>query len=68
MRDQIDEHGPVQSRAGGVAAVHGFAAAGAAVDGVLGHVWAGIVGRDGIKPDVFYRLDENGKPQEVEVA
>lgn len=27
-------------------------------------VWAGIVGKDGIKPDTFYRL-ENGKPIDV---
>jgi hypothetical protein len=29
------------------------------------HVFAGIVGRDGIKPDVFYTLDESGKPAEA---
>ena len=29
--------------------------------GVL-HAWAGIVGRDGIEPDVFYTLDKSGKP------
>lgn len=29
------------------------------------HVWAGLVGKDDIKPDTFYRL-ENGKPVEVE--
>ena len=30
------------------------------------HAWAGIVGRDGIKPDTWYRLGEDGQPQEVE--
>ena len=30
------------------------------------HVFAGIVGQDGIKPDVFYTLGEDGKPVEVE--
>ena len=28
------------------------------------HAWAGVVGQNGIKPDVFYALDENGQPQE----
>ena len=28
------------------------------------NVWAGIVGRDGIKPDTFYTL-KSGKPQEA---
>lgn len=35
-------------------------------DGEITHVWADIVGRDGIKPDVWYTLDENGVPQEIE--
>ena len=29
------------------------------------HVWAGIAGRDSIKPLTWYTLDENGKPVEV---
>jgi len=29
------------------------------------HAWAGIVGRDGIKPDTWYSLDESGAPVEV---
>ncbi len=29
------------------------------------HAWAGIVGRDGIDPDVWYRLDADGRPQPV---
>jgi energy-converting hydrogenase Eha subunit G len=28
------------------------------------HVWAGIAGRDGIKPDTFYTLSD-GKPVEA---
>ena len=30
------------------------------------HAWAGIAGRDGIKPLVWYQLDEHGKPIEVQ--
>jgi hypothetical protein len=33
--------------------------------GVIRHAWAGIVGRDGIKPNQFYMLDDNGQPVEV---
>jgi hypothetical protein len=29
------------------------------------HVWAGIVGRDGIDPDTWYRLGADGKPEVV---
>jgi hypothetical protein len=29
------------------------------------HAWAGIAGRDGIKPLTWYQLDESGKPVEV---
>ena len=29
------------------------------------HAWAGVVGRDGIEPDVWYRLDAGGVPQPV---
>ena len=31
----------------------------------LRHIFSSKVGDNGIKPDVFYTLDENGKPQEV---
>ena len=31
----------------------------------IAHAWAGIAGRDGIKPNQFYRLVD-GKPVEVE--
>ncbi len=34
-------------------------------DWKITHAWAGIVGQDGIKPDVFYSLDESGKPVEA---
>ncbi|MDE1822672.1 MAG: hypothetical protein KGI98_17685 [Euryarchaeota archaeon] len=30
------------------------------------HAWAGIVGHDGIKPDTFYTLDDNGLPRECD--
>ena len=30
------------------------------------HAWAGIAGRDGIKPMTWYSLDKNGKPVEIE--
>lgn len=30
------------------------------------HAWAGIVGRDGVKPLTWYRLDATGKPLEIE--
>ena len=33
-------------------------------DGAILHVWAGIAGRDGIKPNTFYRLADR-KPIEV---
>ncbi len=29
------------------------------------HAWAGIVGESGIKPDHWYRLDENGQPADL---
>ena len=33
--------------------------------GPIIHVWAGIVGKNGIKPEVWYQLDETGQPVEV---
>ena len=30
--------------------------------GTILHAWAGIVGRDGIKPDTFYTLNRDGQP------
>ena len=36
------------------------------VDWNITHAWAGIAGRDGIKPLVWYSLDANGHPQECE--
>ena len=33
--------------------------------GDIKHAWAGIAGRDDIKPDTFYTLGENGKPVEA---
>jgi hypothetical protein len=30
--------------------------------GAILHAWAGIVGRDGIKPDMFYTLNRDGQP------
>ena len=35
-------------------------------DGMIAHVWAGIVGRDGIKPDTWYTLNSDGQPVEIE--
>jgi hypothetical protein len=32
----------------------------------LTHIFASKVGENGIQPDVFYRLDENGIPQRVD--
>ena len=32
--------------------------------GVIHHAWAGIVGRNGIKPNTFYTLDDKGISQE----
>ena len=34
-------------------------------DGEITHAWAGIVGRDGIEPNVWYTLGADGKPEEV---
>jgi len=33
--------------------------------GAILHAWAGIVGRNGIKPDVFYTLNAEGQPEET---
>jgi hypothetical protein len=35
-------------------------------DGTLRHIFASKVGENGIKPDVFYTLDADGKPEEVQ--
>ena len=34
-------------------------------DWSIRHAWAGIAGRDGIKPLTWYTLDESGKPVEI---
>jgi hypothetical protein len=34
-------------------------------NGAILHVWAGVAGKDGIKPMTFYALDKDGKPQEI---
>lgn len=34
-------------------------------DWIIRHVWGGIVGQNGIKPDTWYTLDSNGVPREV---
>ena len=34
-------------------------------DGSIKHAWAGIAGKDGIKQDTFYRLNDKGRPEEV---
>ena len=33
--------------------------------GIIHHAWAGIVGRNGIKPNTFYTLDDKGTPKEA---
>jgi hypothetical protein len=33
--------------------------------GPIEHAWAGIAGKDGIRPDTFYTLGADGKPVEV---
>lgn len=35
-------------------------------NGIITHAWAGIVGRDNLKPMTWYTLDENGRPVECE--
>ena len=37
-----------------------------AEDGEIIHVWSGIVGRGGIKPDTWYTLNSDGQPVEIE--
>jgi len=32
------------------------------------HAWSGIAGREGIEPQAWYSLDENGQPQKVEAV
>ena len=34
-------------------------------NGEILHAWAGIAGRDGVKPDTFYKLGADGKPVEA---
>jgi hypothetical protein len=34
--------------------------------GKIIHAWAGIAGRDGVKPMTWYKLDEDGKLIELE--
>ena len=34
-------------------------------DGAITHAWAGIVGRNGIKPFIWYSLGADGKPKET---
>ena len=34
-------------------------------DGMITHVWAGIVGRDGVQADTWYTLNETGQPEVV---
>ena len=34
-------------------------------EGKITHVWSGIAGKSGIKPNVWYRLNGHGKPVEV---
>ena len=34
-------------------------------DGMIAHVWAGIVGRDGVQADTWYTLNEFGQPEVV---
>ena len=33
--------------------------------GAILHAWAGIVGQNGLKPEVFYTLNPNGQPEEL---
>ena len=33
--------------------------------GAILHAWAGIVGQNNLKPDVFYTLNPNGQPEEL---
>jgi hypothetical protein len=35
-------------------------------DGNITHAWAGIAGRDGIEPNTFYTLGEDGQPVAAE--
>ena len=33
--------------------------------GAILHAWAGIVGQNGLKPDIFYMLNTDGQPEET---
>ena len=35
-------------------------------DGNITHAWAGIAGRNGIEPDTWYSLGDDGQPVKME--
>jgi hypothetical protein len=56
----------VRAGAGGALVLVQFSRACDGEPNVVEHVWAGKVGENGIKPDTWYMLDENGQPVECE--